>query len=559
MNTLAPTYQKLRGGYYTPAGIAEFLAQWAIRSSENKVLEPSCGDGSFVEQTIKRLATIGASAEAIPNLVKGIELDPYEAEKVIEKSNSLKIKLGAESIITGDFFGYALDHLFNNQTFDVVLGNPPFIKYQNFVEEYRTIAFDLMKRIGLSPNRMTNIWVPFLVISSMLLDEKGRLGMVIPAELFQVDYAAETRVFLSRYFNKLTIITFKELVFDDAQQEVVLILGERNAENNHGIRTVEIENVEALKNLDLSAIDSIPPKPLDHTSEKWTKYFLETEEILFLRKLKEHTLLTMSSDVIDVDVGVVTGQNKYFVLSQEQINKTQIGTSTERIVGRSNHLQGTIFSENDWVSNTEKGYPSYLFYPDNVDIEYLPEEDKAYISLGESLKVNEGYKCSIRKRWYIVPSVRVPDAFMLRQVHEYPKIILNEAGATCTDTIHRVRFINGHDPRSVSAAFLNSLTFAFAEITGRSYGGGVLTFEPSETERLPLPLVGADNLDMGHIDQLLRNNDIEAVLDITDKVLLIDGLGLSVEEVIILRGIWNKMKNRRINRKKRKKKQEVNK
>ena len=74
---------------------------------------------------------------------------------------------------------------------------------------------------------------------------------------------------------------------------------------------------------------------------------------------------------------------------------------------------------------------------------------------------HQGYKCRIRKRWYVVPSVWVPDAFMLRQVHAYPKLVLNTAQAVCTDTIHRVRFLNGANGETVIAAYLNSLTFAF--------------------------------------------------------------------------------------------------
>jgi hypothetical protein len=76
----------------------------------------------------------------------------------------------------------------------------------------------------------------------------------------------------------------------------------------------------------------------------------------------------------------------------------------------------------------------------------------------------------------------------------------------------------------------------------------VLTFEPSESEKLPLPLIGAENLDFDYIDRLLRKNDVTAVLDLTDEVLLIEGLGLSIKEVRILRGIWEKLRDRRINR-----------
>ncbi len=45
---------KLRGGYYTPKPIADFICRWAIRSATETVLEPSCGDGNFIEASIQR-------------------------------------------------------------------------------------------------------------------------------------------------------------------------------------------------------------------------------------------------------------------------------------------------------------------------------------------------------------------------------------------------------------------------------------------------------------------------------------------------------------------------
>ena len=38
---------KLRGGYYTPAPVANFLAKWALSKKPSSLLEPSCGDGAF--------------------------------------------------------------------------------------------------------------------------------------------------------------------------------------------------------------------------------------------------------------------------------------------------------------------------------------------------------------------------------------------------------------------------------------------------------------------------------------------------------------------------------
>lgn len=138
-----------------------------------------------------------------------------------------------------------------------------------------------------------------------------------------------------------------------------------------------------------------------------------------------------------------------------------------------------------------------------------------------------------------------------------PKIIANATAATATDTIHRVRFKSGLPGRQIAAAFLNSLTFLFAEIVGRSYGGGVLELEPSEAEQLPIPLVGANLLDFEEIDRLVRCNDVEAILKITNKALLSEHLGLTSSEIARLDNAWRKLRDRRVNRKHSRKAQVV--
>ena len=202
-------YNKLRGGYYTPDKISEFITDWAIRTPVDSVLEPSCGDGSFLSAITKRYSELGANHETIKENVIGIELDDVEAAKSEQYGTT---------VICNDFFTYYQENIEDQIQFDVIVGNPPFIRYQYFTEEYRKIAFALMNKHGFKPNRLTNIWLPFLVLSCKALKPNGRIGMVIPAELFQVDYAAEARQFLSDFFDKLTLVTFKRLVFDDIQQ-----------------------------------------------------------------------------------------------------------------------------------------------------------------------------------------------------------------------------------------------------------------------------------------------------------------------------------------------------
>src|SRR6266699_3689719 len=542
------TYQKIRGGYYTPKPIADFLARWAIQTPTTKVLEPSCGDGILLESAIETLISLGAENTTIKNLVQGIELDPQEAQKASERIYELN-DLPLAQIDIGDFFTYCQTYLFEDRLFDAIIGNPPFIRYQNFPEHQRAMAFYLMQRAGLHPNRLTNSWVPFLVAATLLLKKTGRLAMVIPAELLQVNYAAELRYFLSNYYSYLTLITFKKLVFDGIQQEVVLLLGERNGSEHTGIRTIELDGIYDLVTYEHTSFVESKLKEMDHSTEKWTMYFLEEEELQLLRSIKDHPKLTIAGNVIGVDVGIVTGLNEFFVLTEQQVEQHSLLPYTQRLVGRSAHLPGLLFSESDWLTNVEKQSPAFLLNPPDMPFYLLPNELKDYVMSGEEKGMNKGYKCRIRSRWYAVPSVWIPHAFMLRQIHHYPKIILNDADAKCTDTIHRIKLRNGVPAKTVAGAFLNSLTFAFSEVTGRSYGGGVLELEPNEAEKLPLPLINADSLDLHELDALLRQGEIYAALDITDEVLLKRGMGLSVKEIRMLRTIWQKLRDRRINRK----------
>jgi adenine-specific DNA-methyltransferase len=537
--------QKLRGGYYTPDKIAEFLCKWAIDQTTEKVLEPSCGDGNFIEAAILRFNELGIRGDNLKGRIKGIEL--MEGEALKAKTRAKNLGLNSTTIVNSDFFNYLNSNSLDR--YDVVLGNPPFIRYQNFPEEHRKLAISMMEKLGLRPNKLTNIWAPFLVVSASLLKPAGKLAMVIPAELFQVKYAEETRVFLSNFFERITIITFRKLVFKGIQQEVILLLCEKHAPTQSGIRVLEYDTLEDLNTVDFATINKLNVKPIDHTNEKWTKYFLSEDEITLMRELKNDKRVLACGDLMEVDVGLVTGINEFFMLSEEEVEKWNLADYTIPVVSKSNQLKGIAVSKKDFRANSKAGNAVHLFIPPDEDFKNLPKACQKYIKYGESREFHTGYKCRIRKRWYITPSRWSPEGFALRQVGDYPKLVVNNTKAASTDTIHRVRFKKGIDKHTTTICFLNSLTFAFSEITGRSYGGGVMTFEPTEIEDIRIPKLTELPLDLKTIDALMRDREIERVLDIVDDLLLVKHHGFSKDQVRILRNIWKKLSNRRIGRK----------
>ena len=62
--------------------------------------------------------------------------------------------------------------------------------------------------------------------AALFLKTGGRLGLVLPAELLTVNYAAEVRRFLMERFARVRLVLFTERVFPGVLEEVVLLLAD---------------------------------------------------------------------------------------------------------------------------------------------------------------------------------------------------------------------------------------------------------------------------------------------------------------------------------------------
>jgi adenine-specific DNA methylase len=514
----AASADKVRGGYYTPAAVARFLARW-VGEAGPRIVEPSCGDGRI----LRELAAPGRQAH-------GVELIAHEAAKSRQFA-----PVDAENLFTWLARTEA-------GSWDGVAGNPPYIRFGNWSADQRDPALELMRREGLRPTRLTNAWVPFVVASTVLVRDGGRVGLVLPAELLQVGYAAQLRDLLLRRFSEITLLTFERLVFDGILQEVVLFCGVAGA-GPARIRTVHLRDADGLSGVDLD-VQSAPA--LLHEKEKWTKYFLEPAAIRSLRTLKGSRAMIRLGSVADVDVGIVTGRNSFFTFTDAQAHELGLEAHCVPLVSRSAQLCGLVYDTDCRASDVAAGHRTWLL---NAPRDPTDPALVAHIHAGEADGVHRGYKCSIRKPWWTTPSLWVPDLFMLRQIHLAPRLTVNAAAATSTDTVHRVRLSPGVDATALAAVFHNSATFAFAEIMGRSYGGGILELEPAEAERLPIPAPAHAGAELAcDVDLLLKANEIDKALDLVDRHVLIDGLGLSGEVVAQCRAAWLSLRDRRTRR-----------
>jgi len=470
--------EKLRGGFYTPAPLVvdcyRRIAELLPRDTSLRLLEPSAGDGAFIRyRDVGRLASRFAKAHTTC-----IELNASEASKCRE---ALQATSAQGRVINADFFRWAQAA---SDEFDAVVGNPPFVRYQFIPKRVRAVADSLISAAGNQLAGVSNLWIPFTLISLDRLKYGGAFAFVLPSEILATKSAGLVRSELIRHFKRLHVDLYPRGHFPDILQDVVVVSGVRDLQPRAVRAVVFREHLEGGIN-DWS-------HDVDDSKDAWTHYLLTQGESDALKATQQLPGMHELGNVASIGVAIVTGANDFFTVSDEIVNKYDLHDWTVPLLARTVDSPGIVFRRSDHARLIRSDRKCWLldFSADRPD----PAEfqlSECYLRLGEGLGLRKRYKCRIRKPWYRLPDVRSGDIMLSKRSHRHHRLLLNSANVVTTDTIYRgsmrPRFKNAKS--SLIAGFHNSLTILTSELEGRSYGGGVLELVPSEIARLTVPMV----------------------------------------------------------------------
>ncbi|MGB6786052.1 MAG: N-6 DNA methylase [Nitrosotalea sp.] len=246
-------HKKEEGIYYTPKFIVDYIVRTIFDELESKkidwhkvkVLDPSCGSGSFLiksydyflnkigkemEQKVqsenKDLINYDEKLTIIQNNIFGVDLDPMAVEiaqlnlflKGVEKKHTLpalkdRIKCGNSLISDRDIdFKRAFDwkkefsEISNEKGFDVIVGNPPYIKLHTLDKK----QLDYFYSKFTSATKHFDIYVLFVEKALSLLKENGIIGLILPSKFFNADYGEGLRKLLAEKKCVYKIINFKD-------------------------------------------------------------------------------------------------------------------------------------------------------------------------------------------------------------------------------------------------------------------------------------------------------------------------------------------------------------
>jgi adenine-specific DNA-methyltransferase len=536
----APKRQKELGAFYTPPAMAQILADWAIREPGDRVLDPSFGGLVFMQASKARLSELGASDASAARQIFGVDVDAAASERAAADAWS---DLDAANFLSQDFFSVESSRL---PRMDAVVGNPPYIRYQSF-NGSAVRARELSVAAGVKLSKLASSWAPFVIHATSFLAPGGRLAQVLPAELLHAQYARPVLDFLRREFDQITVAIFDERVFPGALEDVVLLFAD--GRGTPGVGDLRVSSSGTLADLaaGLGAPDvrfSSRESVDDHGA--LLGQLLPTDTLALYTRLKDHDDVQRLGSLASVDIGIVTGANKFFLLTESEAEAVD-DRLLQPAIGKAVQLAGARFAARDHQDLLAAGRPALMFAASREQPERILRTAAHHISRGEEEGFHERYKCRIRDPWWELPLPNggPPDLLLTYCSNEHPRIALNEAAVISTNTIHGVRLSDPLLAPRLAAGFYNSLTLLSAEIVGRSYGGGVLKLEPTEAEALLVPLLDpALSTALPAVDKAIRSRDPELALDLVDELTLAP-LGLTGSEIGDLRRARRQLRERR--------------
>ena len=528
-----PQVRKARGAFFTPDAVASYIAEWAVRDPADQVLEPSCGEAALLRAAHEQLAKLGPAGPAPAVRLHGVELHGASADQA---RRGLATLGAAADIQVADFFTIA-----PAPRFDAVVGNPPYIRYQDFAGEPRARSRAAALRAGVSLSGLASSWAAFTVHSARFLKPGGRMGLVLPAELLTVNYAAGVRQFLMEHFSTVRLVLFEERVFPGVQEEVVLLLTDgyvpAGGPATDHCELFQVRNSQALA--DDAVVRTWKPA---RRGSKWTASMMPRSSLEAYSEATSAGGFGVLQDWGQTTLGMVTGNNRYFALSPQRAVELRLrpGDLIPLSPPGSRHLRRLTFTDEARKRLGAEGSAISLFRPGHPSA-----AAEAYIAAGEAAGIDLAYKCRVRTPWWRVPYLKPADLLLTYMNADTPRLCTNRAGAHHLNSVHGVYLDDGTRElgrRLLALASVNTATMVGAELVGRAYGGGMLKIEPREADHLPVPAPAlvercASRLAMIR-DRVLRRlqaGDLAQAARLVDDVVLIEGLQLSPARVDALR------------------------
>lgn len=236
--------KKRLGQYFTGIRLAKLLASLAGAQGASSIIDPMCGNGDMLKACLE----IGAT----PKTLAGVEIHPSAYSAAVRRFADLPPK--NVHLILGNAFNLDSIGRLPSQTYDLVITNPPYVRYQSQnnkgndelgLPDAQAIRDALSSLVHLFPSLdesdkrlftqvianysgLSDLAVPAWLLCAMLTRIGGTLAMVVPNAWLSRDYARAIQYVLLRWFKIVYVVEDENAAwFQNALVKTTLIVAKR--------------------------------------------------------------------------------------------------------------------------------------------------------------------------------------------------------------------------------------------------------------------------------------------------------------------------------------------
>jgi type I restriction-modification system DNA methylase subunit/predicted type IV restriction endonuclease len=379
-----PEVAKSGGVHYTPSYIVEEIILRTVGRLENldkkyflpKVLDPACGSGTFLIQSLRfilernrpapekksekrKVLSLKEKRDILENCIYGVDLDKKATEitklslmllllegvpenlllkKALLPSLDKNIRHG-NSLISPESAVRYLDepdmikikpldwetfkkNCGAKQGFDAVVGNPPYIRIQ-VLQEFYPIETSVYNQEYITASAGgVDIYLPFIELALKLTKKSGYVGYILPTRFWGNEYGLAARKLISEEVSFFEAINFRaEQVFKARTYTCILVLSKNN---DKVIRVFEPEIQGISCDLFISKINEkkdsnvniLPQSVL--TEDPWLLAPVEVRDRIHKLESSPKTLSNFIDAKPGIFQGLINGKDEVFLLKKDE-------------------------------------------------------------------------------------------------------------------------------------------------------------------------------------------------------------------------------------------------
>ena len=516
----------------------EFWTKYREAVKNIKIVDPACGSGAFLITAFEYLLNYNnylndkifdltgtkdlfsdTTKEILQNNIFGVDLNKESVEitklslwlKTADKNKTLatlenNIKCGNSLIddieIAGELaFDWEKEfpQVFKNGGFDVVVGNPPYVRVQGLKENYLEQTKYYEKNY-VSATGLYDIYALFMEKGFKLINKNGLVSFILPHKFLVTDFGSGIRKFFVEKRAVESLLHFgSELVFSEASTYTCIVtLSKKNKEK------ILFKKVNPNKISETFKWDKMDYSLL--SNKNWD---LQSEEIYNLIKKLKKQPYTVKEVFKSIFQGIATSLDDVYVFEGKEEGNIIKGYNKkfDYEFEIEKELVKPILGGKEVSKYCNMEIKNYVLFPyhrinnkmEIVDIKYiennLPLTKKYLENFEKEIKGREKGKMSNRQDWYAYIYPKNLDKF------DSSKIMTREISLGCNMTYdsegkiyHNTKvysFVKNKkfnvDDKFYLALLNSKVMWFFIKNTGSEYSGGYYVFKTNYLKPFPLP------------------------------------------------------------------------